>query len=89
MEYFGLSLEEEKSSLIEFGRYAKARCQKLGKKPETFTFLGFTHYCSQGPHWGQTPLLLWETFGRFLFLGLKFEKSLYNLNAMEKVFIRF
>lgn len=41
------------------------------------------------PHWGQTPLLLWETFGRFLFLGLKFEKSLYNLNAMEKVFIRF
>lgn len=40
-------------------------------------------------HWGQTPLLLWETFGRFLFLGLKFEKSLYNLNAMEKVFIRF
>ena len=41
------------------------------------------------PHWGQTSLLLWETFGRFLFLGLKFEKSLYNLNAMEKVFIRF
>jgi len=40
-------------------------------------------------HWGQTPLLLWETFGRFLFFGLKFEKSLYNLNAMEKVFIRF
>ena len=39
MEYFGLSLEEEKSRLIEFGRYAKARCQKLGKKPETFTFL--------------------------------------------------
>ena len=47
MGYFGLSLEEEKSRLIEFGRYAKARCQKLGKKPETFTFLGFTHYCSQ------------------------------------------
>ena len=44
---------------------------------------------SAEPHWGQTPLLLWETFGRFLFLGLKFEKSLYNLNAMEKVFIRF
>ena len=44
---------------------------------------------SNKPHWGQTPLLLWETFGRFLFFGLKFEKSLYNLNAMEKVFIRF
>ena len=47
MGYFGLSLEEEKSRLIELGRYAKARCRKCGKKPETFTFLGFTHYCSQ------------------------------------------
>ena len=44
---------------------------------------------SAEPHWGQTPLLLWEIFGRFLFLCLKFEKSLYNLNTMEKVFIRF
>ena len=45
---FGLSLEEEKSRLIEFGRFAQERCAKRGTKPETFTFLGFTHYCSQG-----------------------------------------
>ena len=47
MGSFGLSLEEEKSRLIEFGRYAEENCAKKGTKPETFTFLGFTHYCSK------------------------------------------
>lgn len=44
MEYFGLKLEEEKSRLIQFGRFAKQN----GGKPATFDFLGFTHYCSVG-----------------------------------------
>ena len=45
--YFGLKLEENKSRLIEFGRYAENNRKRRGeKKPETFTFLGFTHYCS-------------------------------------------
>lgn len=49
MNYFGLQLEESKSRLIEFGRYAEANRKRCGKsKPETFTFLGFTHYCSHG-----------------------------------------
>lgn len=47
MKHFGLELEESKSRLIEFGRYAGERREKDGKKPETFTFLGFTHYCSR------------------------------------------
>ena len=47
MEHFGLGLEKEKSRLIEFGRFAEKECRKRGKKPETFTFLGFTHYCSK------------------------------------------
>ena len=47
MGSFGLSLEEEKSRLIEFGRYAEDNCAKNGTRPETFTFLGFTHYCSK------------------------------------------
>jgi group II intron reverse transcriptase/maturase len=47
MGNFGLSLEEEKSRLIEFGRFASENCAKRGTKPETFSFLGFTHYCSQ------------------------------------------
>lgn len=48
MKHFGLSLEEEKSRLIEFGRFAEENRQRRGEgKPETFTFLGFTHYCSR------------------------------------------
>ena len=48
MEHFGLSLEEKKSRLIEFGRFAEENCKKRGTKPETFTYLGFIHYCSKG-----------------------------------------
>lgn len=48
MGHFGLSLEEEKSRLIEFGRFAEDDRRRRGEgKPETFTFLGFTHYCSR------------------------------------------
>src|SRR5438270_1512252 len=44
---FALSLHPEKPRLIEFGRYAAERRADRGKgKPETFDFLGFTHYCS-------------------------------------------
>ena len=47
MERFGLSLEKEKSRLIEFGRFAESNRERRKEgKPETFTFLGFTHYCS-------------------------------------------
>ena len=47
MKAFGLELEESKTRLIRFGRFATLNRQErnLGK-PETFTFLGFTHYCS-------------------------------------------
>lgn len=48
MKHFGMTLEENKTRLIEFGKYAEGNCSKKGTKPETFTFLGFTHYCSQG-----------------------------------------
>lgn len=49
MKHFGLSLEEKKTRLIEFGRFAEANRAKRGEpKPETFDFLGFTHYCSHG-----------------------------------------
>jgi len=45
---FGLKLHGEKTRLIEFGRYATYRRRKRGQgKPETFDFLGFTHYCSK------------------------------------------
>jgi hypothetical protein len=45
---FGLELHPEKTRLIEFGRYAAHKRKQWGKgKPETFTFLGFTHYCGR------------------------------------------
>ena len=45
---FGLKLNENKTKLIEFGRFAASNRKRNGKgKPETFDFLGFTHTCSQ------------------------------------------
>jgi len=47
-EAFGLSLHPEKTRLIEFGRHVanNRKARGLGK-PETFTFLGFTHICGR------------------------------------------
>jgi RNA-directed DNA polymerase len=43
---FGLELHPEKTRLIEFGRFAAEHRKKRGEgKPETFSFLGFTHIC--------------------------------------------
>ena len=43
---FGLEVHPEKTRLLEFGRFAMANRAKRGEgRPETFDFLGFTHYC--------------------------------------------
>lgn len=48
MKQFNLALHEEKTRLLEFGRNAIKNREKHGKgKPETFTFLGFTHICGK------------------------------------------
>lgn len=48
MKIFGLEMEESKTRLIEFGRRAEQNRKARGEgKPETFDFLGFTHYCSK------------------------------------------
>ena len=45
---FGLRLHEDKTRLIEFGRFATANRRRRGEgRPETFDFLGFTHYCGK------------------------------------------
>jgi RNA-directed DNA polymerase len=45
---FGLTLHGDKTRLIEFGRFAAhARRRRGERRPETFAFLGFTHYCGQ------------------------------------------
>ena len=44
---YGLKLHPEKTRLVEFGRQALARAERLGSKPDTFDFLGFTHKCAR------------------------------------------
>lgn len=45
---FGLEVEPSKTRLIRFGSQAAKRCGQDGRKrPETFNFLGFTHFVSQ------------------------------------------
>jgi group II intron reverse transcriptase/maturase len=47
---FGLELAEEKTRCTKFGRYARRDAEEQGKKPEEFTFLGFTHYSGKTKH---------------------------------------
>jgi len=55
---FGLSLNEQKTRLIEFGRYAAERRAQQGKgKPETFDFLGFTHISGRSRNNGRFILM--------------------------------
>jgi RNA-directed DNA polymerase len=52
---YGLAIHEGKTRLIEFDRIpALARRQRGLRRPETFAFLGFTHYCG------------WKRDGRFI-----------------------
>src|SRR5258708_4829453 len=45
---FGLELNTDKTRLIEFGKRAERDRKRRGEgKPETFNFLGFTHYCGK------------------------------------------
>jgi RNA-directed DNA polymerase len=54
---FSLELNAEKTRLIEFGRFAARdrRARGLGK-PETFSFLGFTHICAKTRKTGRFKL---------------------------------
>lgn len=48
LQQFGLTLHPEKTRLIEFGRFAERNRKRRDQgKPETFDFLGFTHYCGR------------------------------------------
>jgi hypothetical protein len=71
MAHFNLELEESKSRLIEFGKYAvqNRKARGLGK-PETFDFLGFTYYIGKTRKGYPWPKL--QTSRK------KFEKSVKN-----------
>src|ERR1700716_2972182 len=50
---FELALHPDKTRLIRFGRHTAKQREKLGEgKPETFDFLGFTHFCTRSRKWG-------------------------------------
>jgi len=59
---FALTLEPNKTRLIEFGAFAERNAKARDEKPETLYFLGFTHYCTTSRK------------GRFM-VGRKTEKS--------------
>lgn len=43
---YALELAEEKTKILEFGRFARQNRERRGeRKPDTFDFLGFTFYC--------------------------------------------
>ncbi|AGK96629.1 group II intron reverse transcriptase/maturase [Clostridium pasteurianum] len=48
MGKFNLEMEDSKSRLLEFGKFAEENRKARGEgKPETFDFLGFTFYCGR------------------------------------------
>ncbi len=54
---FGLEIHPDKTRLIEFGRSAMEDRRKQGLgRPETFDFLGFTHYCTKTREQGKFQL---------------------------------
>ena len=53
LEAFALTLHPDKTRLLEFGRFAAANRARRGfGKPETFSFLGFTHICGRSRRGG-------------------------------------
>ena len=44
---FALALEPSKTKLIRFGRSAQREACTNGQRAETFSFLGFAHYCTR------------------------------------------
>jgi group II intron reverse transcriptase/maturase len=68
---FGLALHEGKTRLIEFGRHAaENRARRGERKPETFSYLGLTHYCGKARKSGRFMIGL-KTQGRRMAHKLK------------------
>ena len=46
LQKFSHRLEPTKTKLVEFGRFATRHAKERGKRMETISFLGFTHFCT-------------------------------------------
>ena len=49
---FSLTIAEEKTRIMPFGRFARDNAKRKGTKPGEFTFLSFTFYCGKARHGG-------------------------------------
>ena len=47
-----LEIHPDKSKRITFGRFESQSAKKQGRRPNTFTFLGITHYCTKSRRGG-------------------------------------
>jgi RNA-directed DNA polymerase len=47
LQKFHLELEDSKTRLLQFGRFARQEAERAGRQAEAFDFLGFTHHCGQ------------------------------------------
>ena len=80
---FNLELEESKSRMIEFGRYAESNSKrKYGRKPETFDFLGFTFYCGKGRKTGNFCVKLKTNRKKFSMKLKQTKEWLYQNNDL-------
>ena len=83
LKKFNLELEESKSRMIEFGKYAEINSKrKYGRKAETFNFLGFTLYCGKSRHSGAFCVKL-KTNSKKFTQKLKQTKGLLKLSNYE------
>lgn len=82
MAKFNLELEDSKSRLLEFGRYAEDNRKARGEgKVETFDFLGFTFYCARSRR--GNPCTMLKTSGKKFRQKLKDTKKwLYENRTM-------
>ena len=76
MAKFGLELAPDKTRLISFGRYAEKDAAEVGKRPETFDFLGFTHVCETTRH------------GKYMVARIPTKKSLGKFRARVHQWLR-
>lgn len=44
---YGMELNQEKTRVVSFGSWERENAKKQQRGPNTFNFLGFTHYCSR------------------------------------------
>jgi group II intron reverse transcriptase/maturase len=73
---FDLEAHPEKTRVLSFGRYERENSERQNRKPNTFDFLGYTHYCGKSRK------------GKFIVSRTtsheKFRKKIKELNAWLK-----